>query len=313
MPANDRIAGADRPEQGPRFQVRNRVAAADIGLGPGISELPVDRQPFRPGSEAVRDLQDLLFLEFEGRIKGQGGDVAKAGKAIGLAAQLGAPAAGFGCRQILHGEIERIGAVEDRDLADQLARAGPGRLQRQLDVIAGQVARQQQIAFGPVAVEIFVLGELAEIGGQLGLGSAGLAACADGDDAGVERLHPDHAIFDPLGRHLDRGQIALVAKDGRGGVADFAQHRHRLLGPGERRPGGPHLVRRSALQIVELDVADRHLDVGVARIGQRTGRALDPADDVQRRPGRRLGRVDAGQLVAGRSDRLGKGGKWQRQ
>ncbi len=52
-------------EQSPRLDIGVARVAVDRRLGPGVGELPADRQPFAARTEAVPDLDDLLFLEIE--------------------------------------------------------------------------------------------------------------------------------------------------------------------------------------------------------------------------------------------------------
>ena len=224
---------------------------------------------------------------------------------MGLGAQLPAPAAGFLAGEVLDHEVDRIGLADDRDLADHLARAGAGGLEHQLDIISRQVARQQQIALGAVTVEHLVFGQLLQIARKLGFGAAGFAPRTDGRHACVEQLQPHLAVLDPLRRHLDRRQIALVAQIGAGPVADFADYRHRMLDAGEIGPGGAHFLRGRALQIVEIDVRDRHPHVVEFGVGQGTGGALDTADDIERRFGGRRRKLRPGQLFPGRGHGLG--------
>ena len=217
----------------------------------------------------MSDLDDLLFLEIERRIDRDEGRIAKPGEPVYLPAKLPAPAPGLACREILDDGVECIRLADDRHFADQFARRGPGGLERQLDVITGDIARQQQIAFGAVAVEHLIFGQFRQIARQFGLGPAGLAARADRRHPGVKHLKPDNSIFDPLGRHLDRGEISLVAQIGRGAVANFADYRYWLVGPGIIVPGAAHLARRRALEIVELDIGQLDPDIGKFGIGQR--------------------------------------------
>ena len=217
------------------------------------------------------DLEDLLFLEIERRISRDKGRIAKPGQTVSLPAQLPAPAARLTRREILDHRIERIGLADDRHFADQLARSGPRRFEGQLDVIARNVARQQQVTFGAVAVENLVLGQLRQITGKLGFCTAGLAAGADRRHPGIKDFEPDDSIFDFLGRDLDRGEIALVAQISGGAVADFANHRHRLVGAGIIGPAWTKLGVGRALQIIELDIAQLDPDIFEFGVGQRAG------------------------------------------
>jgi len=72
-------------------------------------------------------------------------------------------------------------------------------------------------------------------------------------DMAVE--HADPAAFDALLRHLDRGDVASVVKDGCGAIADFANGRDRYLAADVRSEAGCQVGAREALQTVELGTA----------------------------------------------------------
>ena len=171
------------------------------------------------------------------------------------AAKQPAPAAERLRAAVLHVEVGISGRALDGDVADDIARHGPGRPQRQADDVAGQVAGEQQIALGFVAVEHRLPGELVEIAGDDPLGAAGVAAHAHLRQMRHQHAEVDDAVGDLLLGHLDRGDIAGVAKDGRGAVADFAHHRDRHVAPDERRVGRRELAAGQPLQPVELDAA----------------------------------------------------------
>ncbi len=94
----------------------------------------------------MADLDGLLFLEVGRAEDGQRGAVAEAGKAEHLSAQQSAPAAERLRPAVLNDEVGIGGQALDGDVADDVARRGSGRAQRQPDGVAGQVAREQQVA-----------------------------------------------------------------------------------------------------------------------------------------------------------------------
>ena len=61
-----------------------------------------------------------------------------------------------------------------------------------------------------------------------------------------QHLEMDDPVGDPLLGHLDRGDIARLAQDGRGAVADLADHRDIVLLPEIGREGRRGAGRRSA-------------------------------------------------------------------
>ena len=172
-------------------------------------------------------------------------------------------------------------------------RAAPGGTQGEPDVIAGQVAGQQQIALGVVAVEHLLLGQPLEIGCDQPLGAAGIAAHAKADQLRHQHREADRAVRDPLLRHLDRCDIAGVAQDGRGAVADLADRRD--IGsswPMNCATGGAQFLRRQAAQLVEGDLGQGEADVLIFGPVERAGRAL------RRRPRRSGARAAARWRVA---------------
>ena len=187
------------------------------------------------------------------------------------------------------------------DLADHLAPRLAGRAQRQPDIVAGQVAGQQQIALGLVAVEHLALGQLLEIEGDGPLGAAGVAAHAQADETRHQHLEADRAVGDALLGHLDRGDITGVAQDGGGAVANLADDRDRMLLADKGRKSRSERLGRQAAQIVELDVAQGEADVAIFGAIQRARRAFDVAFDGEARAGVfRTVRRGADDLLAGR-------------
>jgi len=252
----------------------------------------------------VRDLEGLLLVEIGRAVEGEDGAVAKPGQAEKLAADQSAPAAELARAQILNGEVDQGRRVLDDHLADHLAPGLAGRAQRQPDIVAGQVAGQQQVALGLVAVEHLALGQLLEIAGDGPLGAAGVAAHAQADETRHQHLEADNAVGDALLGHLDRGDIAGVAQDGGGAIANLANDRDRMLLPDIGRESGTERLGRQTAKIVEPDVAQGETDVSIFGTIQRAGRAFDLAFDGKAGAGVfRAVRRGAHDLLAGRRQR----------
>ena len=215
-----------------------------------------------------------------------------------------APAAELARAQVLNGEVDQGRRVLDDHLADHLAARLAGRAERKPDIVAGQVAGQQQIALGLVAVEHLPLGQLPEIAGDRPLGPAGVAAHAQADELRHQHLEADGAVGDALLGHLDRGDIAGLAQDGGGAIADLADDRDRMLLADKGRESRAKRLGRQAAQIVELDVAQGEADIAIFGAIERARRAFDVAFDGEARA--RLFRTlrrGARDLFAGRRQR----------
>ena len=182
-----------------------------------------------------------------------------------------------------------------------IAGRGAGRPQRQAHGVAGKVAREQQIALGFVAVEHRLLGQLAEIAGEDAFGAGRVAAHPHLRQMRHQHLEADDSVGDSLLGHLDRGDVAGVAQDGRGAVADFADDGDRHVVADEGRVGASESRARESLQPLELGAAKDEMDRAEFGTVERAGRALDPAFDFEPR------RVRAGGGVTGRvtSSRVG--------
>ena len=266
--------------------------------------------------DVVARLEHLLLVEIERRKRAEREHVARSDEAVELAAQQRAPAADRLGAEILDVEVDRGGNVDDADLADHLARhAGARRAQRQADVIARQILGEEEVALGLLLVEHRLADEFLEIGGDQLLRAARLATNLDRNELRHQHLEVDDAVLDALRRHLDGGEIALAAQDRRGGVADLAHRGDRDFLADQIGEGRPQDVGVHDRKIVEHHVAERHLDRGEARIGERAGRALDPALDRQARWRRRSGRGDRRlDLLAGRcADAAAAGWRWRRK
>ena len=124
----------------------------------------------------MAELQDLLLLHVGRGVERDGGAVAQAGQAIELPAQLAAEPPGIARGIILYVEIRLERRAHHRHVADQFARRVARRPQRQPHVITGQVARQQQIAFGIEAVEHRIARQPVEIAGDQRFRAASVAA-----------------------------------------------------------------------------------------------------------------------------------------
>ena len=90
------------------------------------------------------------------------------------------------------------------------------------------------------------LRERLEIVGDHLLGAAGVAANPKSDQPRHQHLKVELTVGDSLLGHRDRGDIAGVAQDRRGAVADFADHRDRLLGAEIGSIGRAQGLRREA-------------------------------------------------------------------
>src|SRR3546814_18934124 len=129
----------------------------------------------------MAQLQRLLLLEIGGAEDRDRGAVAKPGEAIELTAQQPAPATEILRSEILDVEIDLAGGPDDRNLADHFSRPRLGRPKRQSDIVARQVASEQPVAFGFVAVEHFLFGHPLQITGYGALIPPGIAAYAYAD------------------------------------------------------------------------------------------------------------------------------------
>ncbi len=98
---------------------------------------------------------------------------------------------------------------------------------------------------------------------------------------------------DPLLGDLDRRDIACVAQDRRGAVADLAHGRDRNVAAHERRIGRGELGAGEALEAVELGAAQHEMDRLELGAVERARRPLDAALNfepaLRRRRWRRLG------------------------
>ena len=99
--------------------------------------------------------------------------------------------------------------LRDRTVIDEIASA----LDRHAVLMFRELMLddEQQIAFGVVAVEDGLLGQLVEIAGDGPFGAAGIAADADADEARHQDLKPDIAVGDPLFGHLDGSDDGVVS------------------------------------------------------------------------------------------------------
>ena len=169
----------------------------------------------------------------------------------------------------------------DGDVADHFAGDGAGGAKRQPDIIARQVAGEQQIALGIVAVEHRPPGQLAQVAGDGSLGAGGVAAHPDLGHPRHQHAEPDYAVGDPLLGHFDRRDVAGVAQDRRRPVANFAHRGNRLLAADHRGISGRQLGRVDFLEAVELDAAKREPDrLEFGRV-ERARRPLDRAFDLE--------------------------------
>src|SRR3954470_14782978 len=99
----------------------------------------------------------------------------------------------------------------------------------------------------------------------------------DRDQLRHQHGEADMAIRNMLLRYLDRGDVAGVAKDGRGTVAYLANGRDRLLAPDIGSVSGPEVLRRETTQIFENHLGGREADVAIGVGIERAGRPLDAA------------------------------------
>ena len=256
-------------------------------MRPGIGEAAAKPQAFVAQREIMADLEHLLFIEIGGRGRRDAGAIPHAGQAVELGAQLPGKAPGFARRIILDVVVDFNGRVADADFADHVPRPGAGGLERQADIEAGNIARQQQVTLGIDAIEGLIDGETIEIARHQPFVGTGIAAQADGGEFGVKHFEADVAAFDTLRRHLHGGKIALGAQDGGSGIADFADDGDRVLGTQIGRIGGRELGSGDGAEIVETGAGESDPDRGIGRIGERTGAAFDIAFDRQSRRRRR--------------------------
>jgi hypothetical protein len=179
--------------------------------------------------------------------------------------------------------------VKNGHFADHLAGRGAGGPEGQADVVAGQVLGEQQIALGFPLVEDRHLLELAEETRDRALGTAGIAAHLHGHDPRHQHVEADDAVLDLLRRHLDGGEIATAAKDGRGAVANLADGRDRHRPADIFGKGGAKLRGRQTGQIVERDVGQREGDARVIGAASGQGARSTSPSTVSRAGGRAVG------------------------
>ena len=187
------------------------------------------------------------------------------------------------CRRpaILNDEIGIGRHALDGDVADHVAGGGSGRAKRQAHGVARQVACQQQVSLGLMAIEQRALGQLVEIAGENGLGAGRFAPDPHLGQARDEHLEADSAAFDALLGDLDRGDVASIAQDRCRAVSDLAHGRDRDvladIGGIARRQVGTD----EPLRCLELGAAQHEVDRAEFRTVESTGSALDPAFDLQ--------------------------------
>src|SRR5206468_4499821 len=85
---------------------------------------------------------------------------------------------------------------------------------------------------------------------------------------------------DALFGDLNRGDIAGVAQDGRGAIADFADDGDRLVVADVGRVRGAELTGAEPLQPFELHPANREVNVAKFRTVEGARGALDSAFDL---------------------------------
>ena len=95
-------------------------------------------------------------------------------------------------------------------------------------------------------------------------------------------LEADDAILDPLFGNLDRGDIAGIAQDGRGAVADFADRGDRHVPADERRIGRSELVAGQALEAPRTRRREGSKRIDLNRAVERAGSPFDTALDLKR-------------------------------
>jgi len=101
----------------------------------------------------VRQLDRLLLLEVGRAVNGERRAIAEASQPEQLTAEQPAPAAERLGAAVLDDEIGISRQALDGDVANHFAGCSSRRTKRQAHGVAGQVARQQKIALGLVAVE----------------------------------------------------------------------------------------------------------------------------------------------------------------
>ena len=267
-------------------------------------------QPVAADRHLVAKLKHLLLLA--GRaVDRDGGAVTEAGQAIELCPQLAVERPGLVRCIILQVEVDLIGGAPHADLADHVAGRGAGRAQRQPHIEAGQVAGDQQRAFGGEAVEYLAVGEPRQDAPDLRLAAPGVAADPDRSQLGVQDFEVHDAVLDALRRHLDGGEIALTAQDRRGGVANVADDADRSRRADQAAPRRVERRRRDRAEVIERRGGERDGDRRIGRVGQRAGAALDVPLDGKARWRRRGGTAERLDRFTGR--RCGGGALGQRR
>src|SRR5579884_950737 len=117
-------------------------------------------------------------MEVGSAVEGEGGPVAETRQAIKLPADQPAPGAERMAAAVLNIEVDVAGRVLHGHVADYVARRGASGPQSQPHRIARNVASEQQVSLGLVAVEHRLLGQLVEVARNGLLGTACVAAHA---------------------------------------------------------------------------------------------------------------------------------------
>ena len=269
-----------------------------------------DRQAFGPEPEIVADLHRLLLVEVGGAEDRENGAVAEAGEAEQLAPDQSAPAAERLAAAVLDVHVDIGRRALDGDVADDVAGGRPRRTKSQPDGVTGEVARKKQVALRVVAVEHRVLGQLAEIAGDDPLGAAGVPAHANLGQMRHQHAEADSAVADRLLRHLHGRDIAGVAQDRAGAVADLAHDRDWNVLADIRRVGARQLVGGEAFQTLELGAAKDEVDRLIFRAVERAWRPFDSAFDLELGAReRRLRSFGAGDFLARRRKRRRSDGR----
>ena len=177
----------------------------------------------------MAELDGLLLLEIGGAEQRHGRPVAEAGEAEQLAAEQAAPAPELPRAGVLDVEVDEGGNALDSDVADHFARRTARGAKRQPHVVAGKVARKQQIALGLVAVEHRLLGQLVQIAGDGRFRSGRVASHPDLGHFRHQHPEAHGPVGDALLGNLDRGDVTRIAEDRRRMVADLAHRRDRVL------------------------------------------------------------------------------------
>ena len=251
--------------------------------------------------EIVAELDRLLLLEVGRGEDRDGGSVAKPGQPEDLAAQQSAPAAERFRAGVLDVEVGVGRSPLNRDVADDIAGNRARRPQGQAHRVAGEIARQQQVTLGFVAIEHRLLGQLVEIAGDHQFGAGGVAAHPHLSEMRHQDLESHSPFGDALLGHLDRRYVPGVPQDRRRPVADFAHDRDGHIAANIGRVGGRELRRGKAAKPVELDCTQGQPDRLIFGAVESAGRALDSALDFE------WGRPAGGGGVTGRvtSSRVG--------